>query len=83
MRTILLIEDDTDLRLIFSLLLRFQGFTVTSAVSIAEGIQKLNSHPDFVICSVNRDELDLIESMVKLAKTHYHIPHFILFSSFV
>ena len=83
MRTVLLIEDDPDIRLTFSLLLRFQGFSVTSVANIAEGIDRLDIHPDFVLCGVNlqnRSELALVESMMHLAKSQNQSPHFVFIS---
>ena len=47
---LLLVEDDEDIRLLFARWLRADGYDVSEAASLAEGIERLGSHRPEAVC---------------------------------
>lgn len=58
-KTILLVEDNEDNRIIYATALRYAGYQVVEAVTGTEGVQRArSSHPDLVLMDISVPELD-------------------------
>ncbi|HIK19412.1 MAG TPA: response regulator [Leptolyngbyaceae cyanobacterium M33_DOE_097] len=67
MKTILVIDDDQNFRIIFSEWLEFQGFRPITANGGLEGVQLAQSHhPDLIFCDMNMPVLNGIDVLKQL-----------------
>ena len=58
-RTVLLVEDNEDNRIVYSTILRHFGFVVTEALTGEEGISKARSeHPDLILMDISIPVMD-------------------------
>ena len=76
-KTILLVEDNEDNRIIYATALRFAGYDVVEAVTGTEGVQQARaSRPDLVLMDISVPELDGWEAtaVLKADPTTRHIP---------
>lgn len=76
-KTILLVEDNEDNRIIYATALRFAGYEVVEAVTGTEGVQRARtSKPDLVLMDISVPELDGWEAtaVLKADPTTRHIP---------
>jgi DNA-binding NtrC family response regulator len=75
MPTVLLIDDDDDLRDLLVQVLRHGGFTPLSASHGRAGIALLNDHRvDLVVTDLVMPEMEGIELILLLRRTHPHLP---------
>lgn len=76
-KTILLVEDNEDNRIIYATALRFAGYEVVEAVTGTEGVQRArSSRPDLVLMDISVPELDGWEAtaVLKADPSTKHIP---------
>jgi CheY-like chemotaxis protein len=67
---ILVIEDNDDNREMMAIILKFQGFTIVTAVDGRQGLNLAEAeHPDLIITDLNMPYLDGIER-IKLLREH-------------
>ncbi len=81
MKTILIIEDQPDMRGNLGIILKMEGYQVLSAANGREGLQAAQQHrPDLVICDVMMPELDGHEVLKALRDdpTTAHLPFIFL-----
>jgi CheY-like chemotaxis protein len=58
-KTVLLVEDNEDNRIIYATALRFAGYTVLEAVTGTEGVRKAREErPDLILMDISVPELD-------------------------
>jgi len=76
-KTVLLVEDNEDNRIIYATALRFAGYNVLEAITGTEGVYQTRTHlPDLVLMDISVPELDGWEatSILKADPTTKHIP---------
>jgi len=76
-KTILLVEDNEDNRIIYATALRFAGYEVVEAVTGTEGVQcARTARPDLVLMDISVPELDGWEAtaVIKADPLTRHIP---------
>ena len=68
-RKICIIDDDADIREIYSLSLKHKGFKVVLAVNGAEGLEVIKKeHPDVILLDIQMPVMDGLEVLKKLEK---------------
>jgi CheY-like chemotaxis protein len=73
MKTILLIEDEPEMRRNLALMLKLETFTVLTADNGRKGVDLAKSeHPDLVLCDVMMPELDGYEVMRRIREQPRH-----------
>jgi DNA-binding response OmpR family regulator len=78
MSTVLIVEDEPNLRLLYELELRREGFEVATAASAEEGLSRVDeTHPDLVVLDVLLPGRDGIETL-QLLRTHQRSLHILL-----
>lgn len=79
MHTILVVDDDKDLRSIVKGVLLFEGFQVLEATNGFEALECLkNEKPDLVILDLNMPEMNGIEAIVEINAINPSVPIIIL-----
>jgi len=76
-KTVLLVEDNEDNRIIYATALRYAGYDVLEAVTGTEGVYEARTHlPDLVLMEISVPELDGWEAtaILKADPTTKHIP---------
>jgi CheY-like chemotaxis protein len=76
-KSILLVEDNEDNRIIYATALRYAGYHVLEAITGVEGVQQARSHrPDLVLMDISVPELDGWEAttILKADPVTSHIP---------
>src|SRR5207253_2395411 len=76
-KTVLLVEDNEDNRIIYATALRFAGYEVLEAITGTEGVQSARTlHPDLVLMDISVPELDGWEAtaILKADPATKHIP---------
>ncbi len=76
-KTVLLVEDNEDNRIIYATALRFAGYHVLEAVTGTEGVRKARENlPDMILMDISVPELDGWEatSILKADPATKHIP---------
>jgi CheY-like chemotaxis protein len=76
-KTVLLVEDNEDNRMIYATALRYAGYTVLEATTGVEGVYEARTHrPDLVLMDISLPELDGWEatSILKADPLTKHIP---------
>ena len=76
-KTVLLVEDNEDNRIIYATALRFAGYNVLEAITGTEGVYQTRTHlPDLVLMDISVPELDGWEatSILKADPSTKHIP---------
>lgn len=69
MRTVLIIDDDAQTRLVCRLMLEAEGYEVTEAPDGVEGIVRFGECPtDAVLCDVYMPEMDGFETIERLTR---------------
>ena len=76
-KTILLVEDNEDNRIIYATALRYAGYNVLEAITGTDGVYQTRTHlPDLVLMDISVPELDGWEatSILKADPATKHIP---------
>jgi two-component system, cell cycle response regulator DivK len=76
-KTVLLVEDNEDNRIIYATALRYAGYTVIEAITGTEGIrQAREGHPDLILMDISVPEIDGWEAtaILKADPNTRHIP---------
>ncbi|HEY9226864.1 MAG TPA: response regulator [Gemmatimonadaceae bacterium] len=76
-KSILLVEDNEDNRIIYATALRYAGYEVFEAITGTEGIQQARTnHPDLILMDISVPELDGWEAtaILKADPSTKHIP---------
>ena len=76
-KTVLLVEDNEDNRIIYATALRYAGYSVIEAVTGTEGVFEARTHqPDLVLMDISVPEIDGWEAtaILKADPTTKHIP---------
>jgi two-component system cell cycle response regulator DivK len=76
-KTVLLVEDNEDNRIIYATALRYAGYTVIEAITGTEGIrQAREGHPDLILMDISVPEIDGWEAttILKADPATRHIP---------
>jgi CheY-like chemotaxis protein len=76
-KTVLLVEDNEDNRIIYATALRYAGYDVLEAITGTEGVQRTRTHkPDLVLMDISVPELDGWEAtaIIKADPSTRHIP---------
>lgn len=69
MKTILVVDDETALRINLCEMLTFEGFRVLEAVNGIEALALIQAHlPDLVICDVTMPNMDGFEVLTRLRR---------------
>lgn len=75
MKTILLVEDDKNQKLLYEQELRHEGYEVVTASNGKEALEKVQEKlPDIVIMDINMPKMDGIEAMGKILGKNKEIP---------
>ena len=75
MASILLIDDDPTIQLLFSQFLTGQGYTVLQAENGKVGMNVLEQHtPDLIITDILMPEMDGLEILMAIHKTNSSVP---------
>lgn len=76
-KTVLLVEDNEDNRIIYATALRYAGYAVLEAITGTEGVQRTRTQkPDLVLMDISVPELDGWEAtaIIKADPSTRHIP---------
>jgi CheY-like chemotaxis protein len=76
-KTVLLVEDNEDNRIIYATALRYAGYHVIEAITGTEGVQRAREHvPDLILMDISVPELDGWEAtaVIKADPKTRHIP---------
>ncbi|HEX3865530.1 MAG TPA: response regulator [Gemmatimonadaceae bacterium] len=76
-KTVLLVEDNEDNRIIYATALRFAGYEAIEAITGTEGVRKAREHlPDMILMDISVPELDGWEAtaILKADLATKHIP---------
>jgi two-component system cell cycle response regulator DivK len=76
-KTVLLVEDNEDNRIIYATALRFAGYNVLEAITGTDGVYQTRTHlPDLVLMDISVPELDGWEAttILKADPSTKHIP---------
>jgi len=66
---ILIVDDNADICAIMALILKFQGYTVTTACNGQEAIEKVREHPfDVILMDIRMPIMDGVESCKRIKK---------------
>lgn len=75
MTTIMVVDDDEDIRLLYQEELIDEGYQVVSAASGKEALQKLASEkPDLITLDIRMNEMDGIELLGHIREKHPDLP---------
>ncbi len=75
MKTILVVEDDKNQRLLYKQGLENEGYNVVTARDGVEGIKMVNDYlPDLIVMDIIMPKMDGLESMGKIISKHRKIP---------
>ena len=70
-KTVLLVEDNEDNRIVYSTILRHFGYTVTEALNGEEGISKARSEkPDLILMDISIPIIDAWRSIASARPAH-------------
>ncbi|HEY4130174.1 MAG TPA: response regulator, partial [Gemmatimonadaceae bacterium] len=76
-KSVLLVEDNEDNRIIYATALRYAGYTVLEAVTGVEGVDQAREHkPDIILMDISVPEMDGWEAttLLKADTSTKHIP---------
>lgn len=75
MKTILVVEDDKNQRLLYEKELSLEGYNIIIARDGLEAIKKVKEHvPDLIIMDITMPKMNGIEAMGKILSEHKKIP---------
>lgn len=75
MKTILLVEDDKNQRLLYVQELKHEGYHIIAAKDGLEAIELTKTQlPDLIVMDINMPRMDGIESMGRILSEHKNIP---------
>ncbi|MCF6149007.1 MAG: response regulator [Candidatus Kuenenia sp.] len=75
MKTILVVEDDKNQRLLYKQELENEGYNVITAKDGVEGVKMVNNYmPDLIVMDIIMPKMDGLESMGKILSKHGKIP---------
>jgi DNA-binding NtrC family response regulator len=75
MAKILIVDDEVNVRKLYSEELRSEGYQTVSAATVAEAIESVeNEEPDLVILDIKLGEESGIDALMKIAKQRKRLP---------
>lgn len=75
MKTILLVEDDKNQRLLYEQELSIEGYNIITARDGLEAIKKIREQlPDLIVMDINMPKMNGIEAIGKILNEHRKIP---------
>ena len=75
MKTILLVEDDTNQLLLYKQELSLEGYSIITAQDGQEAIKKVKEHtPDLIVMDINMPKINGIEAIGKILSEHKKVP---------
>jgi DNA-binding response OmpR family regulator len=75
MKTILLVEDNTNQLLLYKQELSLEGYNIITAQDGQEAIKKVKEHtPDLIVMDINMPKINGIEAIGKILSEHKKVP---------